>query len=243
MQTDTTSPNAEELRSGIQPSGPVSKLVDWVTALLLVFGGLLFGTAGAGIYALADRSRIARWVAEGRLTSSELTDTELIDTTHALFTWGGIGMAITGLLLVVGGVGYLLYRSRMRARAESDNPDSITLAIIGAVVTIVTSFIPLSPILGGIVSGYLQGGENADGTRAGAYAGLVAAIPFSLLGLFVVGGLAIATLELGLAGLGVFVGLAVVFSLVVGVVYLVGLSALGGYIGVSLAARNRDPSA
>jgi len=41
----------------------------------------------------------------------------------------------------------------------------------------------------------------------------------------------------------VFVGLALVFSIGVGAAYLVGLGALGGYIGVSLAKRNREPSA
>jgi hypothetical protein len=214
-----------------------------VTAALLVFGGLLFAAAGAGMYSLADRSRIASWVAEGQLTSTELTDAELIDTTQALLTWGGLGMAVTGVLLLLGGVGYLLYRSRMRARTDSKEPDSITLATIGAVVTIVTSFVPLSPILGGLVAGYLQDGDGVDGARTGAYAGLAAAVPFALLGLFLLGGIAIATLELGLGGLGVFVGLALVFSIGVSVAYLVGLSALGGYISVSLAARNREPSA
>lgn len=243
MQPENISPGTDELRRGIQPSGPISKLVDWVTAALLVFGGLLFATAGTGLYTLADRSRIAGWVAEGRLTSTELTDAELIDTTQALLTWGGIGMAVTGAVLVVGGVAFLLYRSRLRARTTNERPDSTTLAIIGAVVTVVTSFVPFSPILGGTVSGYLRGGDSADGARVGAYAGLAAAVPFALLGLFVLGGLSVAAVELGLGGLGVFVALAVVFSLFVSVAYLVGLSALGGYLGVALAARNRKKSA
>lgn len=243
MESNTSSTHSDDIRRGVRPSGPISKLVDWVTAALLVFGGLLFATAGAGLYSLADQSRIASWVAEGQLTSTELTDAELIDTTQALLTWGGLGMAVTGVLLLLGGAGYLLYRSRMRARTDSNDPDSITLATIGAVVTIVTSFVPLSPILGGLVSGYLRDGDGADGARIGAYAGLAAAVPFALLGLFLLGGIGIATAELGLGGLGVFVGLALVFSFGVGAAYLVGLSALGGYIGVSLAARNRDPSA
>lgn len=243
MESNTSSTHSDDIRRGVRPSGPISKLVDWVTAALLVFGGLLFATAGAGLYSLADRSRIASWVAEGQLTSTELSDAELIDTTQALLTWGGIGMAVTGVLLLLGGVGYLLYRSRMRARTDSDEPDRITLATIGAVVTIVTSFVPLSPILGGLVSGYLREGDGAGGARIGAYAGLVAAIPFALLGLFLLGGVAIAAAELGLGGLGVFVGLALIFSIGVGAAYLVGLSALGGYIGVSLAKRTREPSA
>jgi len=243
MESNTSSTHSDDIRRGVRPSGLISKLVDWVTAALLVFGGLLFATAGAGLYSLADRSRIASWVAEGRLTSTELTDAELIDITQALFTWGGIGTAVTGVFLLLGGVGYLLYRGRMRARTDSSEPDTITLATIGAVVTILTSFVPLSPILGGLVSGYLGEGDGAGGARIGAFTGLVAAIPFALLGLFLLGGVAIAAAELGLGGLGVFVGLALVFSIGVGAAYLVGLGALGGYIGVSLAKRNREPSA
>jgi hypothetical protein len=220
-------------------SQPISRLVDWLTAAFLVLGGMLFAALGTGVYTLADRERIATWVAEGRLTSTELTDAELIDTTQALLTWGGIGTAVTGLLLAVGGVAFLVYRGRVRRNsADTAVPDSITLAIIGAVVTIVTSFVPLSPIIGGAVSGYLRGGDGRGGARVGAYAGLAAAIPFALLGLFFVGGLAVVAAELGLGGLGVFVGLAMVFATLVSVAYLVGLGALGGYLGVSLAKRN-----
>ena len=108
---------------------------------------------------------------------------------------------------------------------------------MGAVVTVVTSFVPLSPILGGVVSGYLGGGDGADGTRVGAYAGLVAAVPLTILVLSLLGGFVIVAIELGLGGIAVFVALAVVFASLVAVAYLVGLSALGGYIGVSLPAH------
>jgi hypothetical protein len=240
MQSSSVSSNADEIRTGVGSSGPVSRLVDWVTAVLLVLGGLAFTTFGSAISAVADRDRIARWVADGRLTSTELSEAELIDTTLALFTWGGIGLIVTGLFLIVGGIGFLIYRrsARERAATEANQPDSVTLAIIGAVVTVVTSFVPLSPILGGIVSGYFRGGDGPAGARVGAYAGLVAAVPFALLALFILGGFAVVATELGLGTVAVFVALTLVFSSLVGLAYLVGLSALGGYIGVSLAARS-----
>lgn len=239
MQSNSISSGTDEIRPGTGISGPTSRLVDWITAVLLVVGGLMFTTFGAAVSAIADRERITNWVADGQLTSTELSDAELIDTTLALFTWGGIGLVVVGLLLIVGGVGFLLYRRRARetAATETQQPDSVTLAIIGAVVTVVTSFVPLSPILGGVVSGYLGGGDGADGTRVGAYAGLVAAVPLVLLALFLLGGFAIVATELGLGGVAVFVALALVSASLVSVAYLVGLSALGGYIGVSLAAR------
>ena len=239
MQSNSVPSTADEIRPGVGSSGAVSRLVDWITAVLLVLGGLMFTTFGAAISAVADREQIASWVADGQLTSTELTDAELIDTTLALFTWGGIGLIVTGLLLIVGGFSFLLYRRRAReaATTEVQQPDSVTLAIVGAIVTVVTSFVPLSPILGGVVSGYLGGGEGTDGARVGAYAGLVAAVPFALLVLFLLGGFGIVAVELGLGGVAVVAALALVFSSLVGVGYLVGLSALGGYIGVSLAAR------
>ena len=228
----------------MRASKPLSRVIDWLTAAVLVFGGMLFAALGTSLYSLADHERIASWVADGTLTSTELTDAELIDTTQALLTWGGIGMAVTGLLLAVSGVAFLVYRNRVRqASVETAAPDSVTLAIVGAVVTIVTSFVPLSPTLGGAVAGYLRGGDANSGARIGAYAGLVASLPFALLGLFLLGGLVVVASELGLGGLGVFVALAMVFSILVSVVYLVGLSALGGYLGVRLAARERAPSA
>jgi len=239
MQPNVAPSTVDEIRPRVGSSGPLSRLVDWITATLLVLGGLMFTTLGTAISAVADRERVATWVADGQLTSTELTDAELVDTTLALLTWGGIGLIVTGLLLVVGGFGFLLYRRRARetATTETDQPDSVTLAIVGAVVTVVTSFVPLSPILGGVVSGYLGGGDGADGTRVGAYAGLVAAVPLTILVLSLLGGLVIVAIELGLGGIAVFVALAVVFASLVAVAYLVGLSALGGYIGVSLAAR------
>lgn len=242
MESSTSAVTSDEIRDELRPSKPLSRFVDWLTTTFLVLGGVLFTTVGAGLYSLADRSRIAAWVADGRLTSTELTDAELIDVTHSLLTWGGVGMAVIGLLLALGGVAFLAYRSRVRRTSmEAATPDVVVLAVVGAVVTVMTSFVPLSPVLGGLVSGYLRGGDAQGGARVGAYAGLVASIPFALLTLFVLGGLAVATAELGLGGLGVFVGLAVVVSLLVSVASLVGLSALGGYIGVSLDEQTRDP--
>lgn len=112
--------------------------------------------------------------------------------------------------------------------------DSNTLinAFIGAVVTVVFSFIPFSPVVGGAVAGYL---EKRDGIRVGAIAGGIAAIPLILLSFLLVGVLgffgAFLNGGIGVGILGIFVLFVMLsFSLV----YTVGLSALGGYIGVYL---------
>ena len=58
--------------------------------------------------------------------------------------------------------------------------DTLVDALIGGVVSIVLSFTALSPILGGAVAGYLQGGDRGAEIRVGAYAGLVAAVTIGL---------------------------------------------------------------
>jgi hypothetical protein len=114
--------------------------------------------------------------------------------------------------------------------------DSTLHALIGAVVTVVFSFVPFSPVFGGGVATYLNDADTSDGVRIGALSGLVAAVPLLLLGLllFVVFGLFAVGGPGGRMGVGLG-GLFVVLLLgVVGIAYTVGLSALGGYLGAYL---------
>lgn len=115
--------------------------------------------------------------------------------------------------------------------------DTVVNAVIGAVVTVVLTFTGFSPVLGGLVAGYLQRGERADGVRVGALSGAIAVLPFLLL-FFVFGGFLFTGSLMG-GGMGVPGGLVVVFlfGVVVSLVWVVGLSALGGYLGVYLATE------
>ena len=98
-------------------------------------------------------------------------------------------------------------------------------AVLGGVVGIVLSFVPLSPVLGGAVAGYLEGGDTDDGLRVGALAGLVALLPLSVIGFFLLFllGFGANSAVLGVLGLVAFLFVTI---------YTVGLSALGGVIGV-----------
>lgn len=114
------------------------------------------------------------------------------------------------------------------------NGDTLRNALIGAVVSVVLAFLPFSPALGGGVAGYLQGPSREDGLRVGAYAGLVAAIPILLVvtlfgSLFFLGAFFEPRAAFG------FVFVLLVFG--VGLLYTVGLSALGGYLGAYVAAE------
>ena len=109
--------------------------------------------------------------------------------------------------------------------------DTLLNAVIGGIASIVLSFIPLSPVLGGAIAGYLEGGDRNTGLRIGVYAGIIAAIP---LALFTIAAVAIFGSFLAIGpgdGGGVII---LVFLLVVVVfmaLYTVGLSAFGGWLG------------
>jgi len=105
--------------------------------------------------------------------------------------------------------------------------------LIGGVAAIVLGFVPFSPVLGGAVAGYLEGPDTDGGLRVGVYAGLVAFVPFVLIG-FLFGGALLAFAPMmgprgGMAGALGLVGLLFVGLLVL--LYTVGLSALGGILG------------
>jgi len=109
-------------------------------------------------------------------------------------------------------------------------------ALIGAVSSVVLSgVVPFGPLLGGAIAGYLEGGDRSDGLRVGLIAGLLAMIPivffgfvmFSLFTGFFLGGM-------GPGMGGGFPGVSIVFLLflfVLSVIYVVGLSAAGGWLG------------
>ena len=112
--------------------------------------------------------------------------------------------------------------------------DTLVNALIGAVVgTVAGAVLPFGPLLGGMAGGYLEGGDRSDGLRVGLYAGLIALVPL-LLGGFVVGSL-FGVFAIGAGPDGIAFGaigvLFLVFLFVVSLVYTVGLSALGGWLG------------
>lgn len=113
--------------------------------------------------------------------------------------------------------------------------DTFVNAVIGAVVTAVLSpILPFSPIFGGAIAGYLQGGSRSDGFRIGAISGVVAFIPAILLAglamLFVI------PVFIGAGpgealGIGLFSGVIVLVVLGGVAAYIIGLSVAGGWLG------------
>ncbi|QSG03343.1 DUF5518 domain-containing protein [Natranaeroarchaeum sulfidigenes] len=111
--------------------------------------------------------------------------------------------------------------------STDDFSNPIANAILGAVVGIFLSFIPFAPLLGGGVAAYLQGGTSSDGLRMGLAAGLIMLLPYLFAALFVT------VLLTGMAAQSAF-GLVVLGALALGSLYTVGLSVVGGYLGIYL---------
>lgn len=113
-------------------------------------------------------------------------------------------------------------------------------ALLGALVSIVASFVPFSPVLGGGVAGYLHRGTRAEGANVGAASGAIAAVPVVLILALVFAGLGFFTIvENAFAGTLLFVSL-LVFSVALTLLLSAGLSALGGYVGVYLREEMDD---
>jgi hypothetical protein len=128
-------------------------------------------------------------------------------------------------------------------RTSNGRPEQSRLlsAIIGAVVTVVLSVVPLSPVVGGAVAAYLRRGDREEGLRVGALSGGIAAVPILLLLLVVFGAIGLFAIVDGVRSVLVLVGGFLVSTALV-VVFVAGLSALGGYLAVLFleGSRPRD---
>lgn len=112
--------------------------------------------------------------------------------------------------------------------------NTFVLALVGAVVAFLTAFVPGSPVLGGLLVGWLQRDDPRRGAKTGGLVGLLFALPTVLL----------ASLAFGVfVGASAFGALPAAFGLVafvlfaLGAAYTVGLGVLGGYLGVILYQR------
>jgi len=219
----------------------VLRIADWAVPILLVLLGLALIVGGAAVLVATDTATIADAVADGTLESDVFSDADLVDVTVSTLEWTGIGLVVTGLLGWVGALAYVVYRRRVRRREAATGvvaPDGVTNALVGAVVSVVVSFVPFSSVVGGFVAGYLQRGDRGESTRVGALSGLFTVLPAAVLVLFVVGGLAAGVAEVGAIGGALLILAGTLVALVSALAVTVGLSALGGY----LAARAEERS-
>jgi hypothetical protein len=201
------------------------RLFDWAVGALLGIAGLLSALVGWSLYYVIDRATVADLIAAGEFRSDVLTESQAVDLLWALSQWVGLGLVALGALGVVVGAAVVLAHGR--AREDGRPTPRWILGVVGAMVGTLLGFVPLSPALGGAVAGYLDPDPATSGLGVGILAGLFAALPAFVLTLFLGVGL-VTGLPAGLVPAAtVVLAVAVLFSLV----YLVGLSALGGYLG------------
>lgn len=108
-------------------------------------------------------------------------------------------------------------------------PNTAINALIGAAITVITAFfIPLSPVLGGATAGYLEGANADNGLKIGAISGLIALLPL----LVIVPVLLVVLIFDPIAAVSFVVIIAIIAAFLA--TYTIGLSALGGVLGVYL---------
>ncbi|WP_254543481.1 DUF5518 domain-containing protein [Halomarina pelagica] len=118
--------------------------------------------------------------------------------------------------------------------------ETLLNAVIGAIVTVVLSFVPLSPVIGGAVAGYLQRGDRRAGASVGALSGVFASLPLVGALLFLGGVLTFVPVIDTLTPLVGTVGVALVVGAFLAVALVAALlGALGGFIGVYVRQETR----
>jgi hypothetical protein len=108
-------------------------------------------------------------------------------------------------------------------------------ALLGAVVSVATSIIPFSPLLGGAVAGYLHNNGTDRGTQVGLVSGIIASLPLAAMFFLMFTIMSFGSLTTGEFAGPMFVVTMIGLILLVAAVYILGLSAVGGYIGAMYA--------
>jgi hypothetical protein len=217
-------------------SVPIPDVVQLIVVAFVGLAGVAFAVVGSLLSFFVDQALVRETVSSGQITlltvERTISEAEMAALGTDVANWLGIGLLVTGVVLTLfaGVYGLTQYRVWKQTDPATDRQQARQAAIVGAVVAAVLSFVPLSPLLGGGVAGYLSSSGGTDATRVGAVAGLLVAIPavlligFTTVGLYA--GLAVfAESSLRLLILGVMTASAL-FVLAVSV----GLGGLGGYL-------------
>lgn len=228
-----------------QPSTdePFPAAVDWLLGAVIALGGMLALIAGSAITFFVDRDVLAEGIEDEVVTvtigTAELTEQEQLDVADAVLSWLGVGTLLTGLALVLFGLGYIYLRHRTRKRSAQGLRTSTFLpnAVLGGVGTALLSFLPLSPALGGALAGYFERPYSDKTISVGAVAGVLPIIPLLVVMLSFIGGLTSGLLSIGEGGIAVVASLGIFFALMITVTVGAVLGALGGYLAGRFAER------
>jgi hypothetical protein len=240
METSERSETAVSSDADADAGAEPLRFVDWLTAGVLALVGLAFVLGGAALLLWTDPETVARLVADGTIRSDVLGPAALADLVVLTAWWSGAGLVVTGLVTWLVGGWFVAARRRERR----DGVRGVrTNAIVGAVASAVFAFVPFSPVLGGIVAGYLQRGDRDIGLRVGGLSGLLAALPAVLVLLFVFVGLVAGATGSGALPVVAVAAAVTAVVLLFALLFSVGLGAVGGLLAVELARRGVVESA
>lgn len=119
-------------RAGLGAGRGVSRAVDWTVGLALPLVGGVLGVVGCPPCDAANREPTAGLVADGGVELGWMTGGELVDVPHVLAWWGGLELGLTGVLLAVGGVGYMTCRDRSCEQRPADAPPGTVTAAVAS---------------------------------------------------------------------------------------------------------------
>lgn len=206
------------------------RAVDWILAVLLILFGLAATALGGVLVGAADRSWFEELVEEENVRSDVISEAELVDAMFAGTWWGGLGVVVVGLGMVIGGVLFAIGRRKIdRLEAGSDAPTFVANALLGAAITVLVSFIPFSGLLGGGVAGYLETADSWSGAIVGLASGAILSAPIAAIAIAVAIGLAA-------EGLAVW-GLALLVGMLFAIAFAIAIPAIGGALGSYLRDR------
>lgn len=237
--TTTETPHSEETPDAL--AGPLPEYVDWIVGVIIALGGMALTVGGSAMVFVVDRGLLEAGVDSGEITvvvlERDLTEAQMLDLSVEIVNWTGTGLLIIGVGLVVFAIGYVAVRHRAHGKAsEGERVSSYrAVAVVGAVVTAVLSFIPVSPLVGGGLAGYLEHPESGRSVSVGGLAGFLSMVPALSILAFVSVGLYNGFAAIGESGLGIVTIAGMVMALLFVAAYGGGLGALGGFVGGRLA--------
>lgn len=209
---------------------PLPAIVDWAAGAIVGIIGLLGVAGGITLVTSARREFVADFVTQETVEPESLSPAEVTTLLVDVAWWTGIGLVIAGVLTLAGGIVFVWLRRR--ERADSGAYGILSSGGLGAIVAGVGSFIPLSPLLGGAVSGYITGTpEQRSPIKSGAFAGLFTAIPAFFIVIFVAIGLIQGFDTIGRADLRALTGAVTVIGAVITILLSTAIAAIGGYVG------------
>lgn len=207
------------------------RAVDWIIAAVLILIGLVATTAGGLIVGLADRQWFIDLIEDETIDSDVITEAELVDLLYAGTWWGGTGVVVAGIAMLLAGVLFGIGRRKVDAlEPGAETPTLVANALLGAFVTALTSFVPFSGLLGGGVAGYLETDDGWSGALVGMLSGALLAAPLAIVALLVMVGLAA-------EGLAIW-ALVLLLVLLFGFGFSIVIAGLGGALGAYLRSRN-----